>query len=72
MAQQQAASDESPKAILDAFGAHDLDAITKFFADNRSLEMPCGPEPWGERFTGKAAVCEALVTCFKGLPDVHC
>jgi ketosteroid isomerase-like protein len=29
------------------------------------------PEPWGERFTGKAAVREALATRFEGLPDVH-
>lgn len=33
--------------------------------------MPRGPEPWGQRFTGKAAVREGLATRLKGLPDVH-
>src|SRR5678816_2798121 len=59
------------KAITDAFNAHDLDAIMEFFADDCSFDMPRGPEPWGQRFTGKAAVREGLATRFKGLPDVH-
>ena len=42
-----------------------------FFADDCILEMPRGPEPWGQRFTGKAAVREGLASRFKGLPDVH-
>jgi len=60
------------KAILDAFNAHDLDAIMQFFADDSSLDMLRGPDPWGQqRFVGKAAVREGLATRFKGLPDVH-
>jgi ketosteroid isomerase-like protein len=47
MAQQQAVSDETLKAIANAFNAHDLDAIMDFFADDCSLDMPRGPEPWG-------------------------
>lgn len=54
-----------------AFNAHDLDTIMEFFADECSLDMPRGPEPWGQRFVGKAAVREGLATRFKGLPDVH-
>jgi len=59
------------KAIADAFNAHDLDAIMEFFADDCSLDMPRGPDPWGKRFTGQAAVREGLAIRFKGLPDVH-
>lgn len=59
------------KAILDAFNAHDLDAIMEFFADDCSFDMPRGPEPWGERFEGKVAVRQALAKRFQGLPDVH-
>ncbi|MGE5739438.1 MAG: nuclear transport factor 2 family protein, partial [Betaproteobacteria bacterium] len=59
------------KAILDAFNAHDLDAIMQFFADDCSLDMPRGPEPFGQRFVGRAAVREALASRFKGLPDVR-
>jgi ketosteroid isomerase-like protein len=59
------------KAIASAFNAHDLDAIMEFFAEDCTLEMPHGPEPWGQRYTGKVAVREGLAGRFKGLPDVH-
>jgi ketosteroid isomerase-like protein len=42
MPQQQSISVETVKAILDAFNAHDLDAIMEFFADDCSLDMPRG------------------------------
>ena len=65
------ASVETLKAITDAFNAHDLDAIMEFFADDCSLDMPRGPDPWGRRMSGKAAVREGLASRFAGLPDVH-
>ena len=71
MDREQSVSIQTLKAIADAFNAHDLDAIMEFFADDCSLDKPRGPEPWGQRFTGKPAVREALATRFKGLPDVH-
>ena len=71
MAQQYTASVETLKAITEAFNAHDLDGIMAFFADKCSLDLPRGPEPWGQRFIGKAAVREGIATRFKGLPDVH-
>jgi ketosteroid isomerase-like protein len=33
--------------------------------------MPRGPDPWGQRFTGKPAVRKALAKRFEGLPDVY-
>ena len=71
MAKAESVSVETLRAIAAAFNAHDLDAIMEFFAEDCSLDMPRGPDPWGQRFTGKAAVREALATRFKGLPDVH-
>ena len=65
------ASVETLKAITAAFNAHDLDAIMEFFVEDCSLDMPRGPEPWGLRLEGKAAVRAGLATRFKGLPDVH-
>ena len=62
---------ETLKAITAAFNAHDLDAIMEFFADDCSLDMPRGPDPWGRRLSGKAAVREGLASRFAGLPDVH-
>ena len=57
--------------LLDAFNRHDLDAIMEFFSDDCSFDFPRGPQPWGQRFIGKAAVREALAGRFKGIPDVH-
>jgi len=71
MDQQPSVSVETLAAIAEAFNAHDLDAIMEFFADECSLDMPRGPEPWGQRFVGKAAVREGLASRLKGRPDVH-
>jgi ketosteroid isomerase-like protein len=59
------------KRFLDAFNAHDLDAIMEFFADDCEFDMPRGPDPWGARYVGKRAVREGLGTRFTGIPDVH-
>lgn len=59
------------KQVLDAFNRHDLDAIMEHFSDDCSFDFPRGPEPWGQRFIGKAQVREALAGRFKGIPDVH-
>ena len=71
MAPAHVVSEATLRAIVDAFNAHDLDAIMGHFADDCSLDMPRGPDPWGQRFTGAAAVREALATRFRGLPDVQ-
>jgi ketosteroid isomerase-like protein len=65
------ASVETLQAVTDAFNAHDLDAIMEFFADDCSLDMPRGPDAWGTRLVGRAAVREGLAARFAGLPDVH-
>jgi ketosteroid isomerase-like protein len=57
--------------VLDAFNRHDLDAIMAYFADDATLDMPRGTDPWGSRCVGKAAVREGLATRFAGIPDVH-
>ena len=64
-------TEETMKQVLDAFNRHDLDAIMEFFADDCTFDFPRGPEPWGQRFIGKAQVREGLAGRFKGIPDVH-
>ena len=59
------------KSVLDAFNAHDLDRIMSYFAEDCVLEMPRGPDPWGQRYVGFAAVREGLASRFAGLPDVQ-
>ena len=62
---------ETLKQALDAFNRHDLDAIMEYFSEECSFDFPRGPEPWGQRFIGKAQVREALAGRFRGIPDVH-
>jgi len=66
-----AASLSALKGLVDAFNAHDLDRIMALMSEDVVLEMPRGPEPWGRRYIGTAAVREGLGSRFKGLPDVH-
>jgi ketosteroid isomerase-like protein len=62
---------ETLRRLLDAFNAHDLDAVMSFFADDAVLELPRGPHPWGRRFQGREEVRAGLASRFAGIPDVH-
>jgi steroid delta-isomerase-like uncharacterized protein len=64
-------SEETLRAVLDGFNRHDLDAIMSHFADDAVFESPRGPDPWGTRFIGSAAVRAGLAKRFAGIPDVH-
>ena len=57
--------------LLEAFNAHDIDAVMSFFAADCVLEMPRGPDPWGRRLKGRERVREGLASRFAGIPDVH-
>ena len=59
------------KRLLEAFNAHDIDAVMSFFVDDCVLEMPRGPEPWGRRLEGRDEVRRGLESRFAGIPDVH-
>jgi ketosteroid isomerase-like protein len=62
---------ETLQRLVDAFNAHDLDAVMSFFTDDPVLELPRGPHPWGRRFQGWAEVRAGLASRFAGIPDVH-
>ena len=57
--------------LMNAFNAHDLDAIMAFFTENCSFDASRGPEPWGQRLVGKEAVRAALAARLAGVPDVQ-
>ena len=59
------------EAFLDAFNAHDVDAIMACFAEDCVMEMPRGPGPGGRRLVGKHQVREGVQARFAGIPDVH-
>jgi len=56
--------------VLDAFNAHDVDAIMEHFAEDCVFDSPRGPDRWGRRFIGKAEVRRGLAARFEGIPDV--
>ena len=68
---EQTVTVETLKDILEAFNRHDLDAIMGYFGEECVFDMPRGPHPWGQRFTGKTQVREGLAGRFAGIPDVH-
>ncbi len=61
--------------VMDRLGAgfarHDVDAILDCFTDDGVFDITEGPEPWGERFQGKAEIRKALDALFTALPDVQ-
>ena len=71
MANQEGPTVELLKRVIDAFNRHDLDEIMAFMADDCTMDMPRGKDPWGSRYVGKAAVREALAGRFAGLHDIH-
>jgi ketosteroid isomerase-like protein len=71
MAQAGAVTVATLQEIMGAFNSHDVDAVMAFFADDATMEMPRGADPWGARFVGKAAVREGIAARFAGLPDVR-
>ena len=59
------------EAFLDAFNAHDVDAIMSFFTEDCVFEMPRGPAPGGRRLVGTAEVREGIRSRLEGIPDIH-
>lgn len=59
------------RSIAAAFDGHDLNGILLHFADDAIFESPRGPDPWGQRFVGKAAIREAFASRFSGIPDIR-
>ena len=68
MADSESASVETLQMIADAFNRHDLDAIMEFFAEDCSMDLPRGPDTWGQRLVGKVAVREGVARGSRGSP----
>jgi steroid delta-isomerase-like uncharacterized protein len=61
----------SLQAFLDAFNAHDVDAVMSFFSDDCVFDMPRGPEPGGRRLIGREQVRAGIQSRFEGIPDIR-
>lgn len=57
--------------IAAGFDTHDLDRIMRHFAPDAVFDGPRGPERWGTRIEGDAAVAAAFEARFQGIPDVR-
>jgi len=57
--------------FLDAFNRHDVEAVMELFTEDCVLEMPRGPDPWGQRLEGKEQVRTGIEARFAGIPDIH-
>ena len=57
--------------IASGFDSHDVERIMRHFAADAVFEAPRGPERWGERFEGHAAISGAFRARFDGIPDVR-
>jgi steroid delta-isomerase-like uncharacterized protein len=61
----------SLQAFLDAFNAHDLDAVMSFFTEDCVFDMPRGSAPGGRRLTGKKQVRAGIQSRFDGIPNIQ-
>ena len=59
------------EAFLDAFNAHDVDAIMSCFTEDCVLDMPRGPAPGGRRLVGTEQVRTGIQARLDGIPDVR-
>jgi len=67
-------SDEHVRVLermAEGFARKDVDAILACFTDDAVFETTQGPDPWGERFQGKAQIRVAIEAVFKTLPDIR-
>ena len=59
------------QALLDAFNAHDLDAIMELFTEDCVFDTPRGPAPGGLRLVGNEQVRKGFQARFDGIPDIE-
>ncbi len=57
--------------FLDAFNAHDVDAIMSFFTEDCVFDTPRGPAPGGQRLVGQEQVRKGFQARFDGIPDIR-
>jgi ketosteroid isomerase-like protein len=57
--------------LFDAFNRHDIDAVMAYFADDAVFDAVGGPEVYGTRILGRAAIKAAFENVFATMPDAH-
>lgn len=62
---------ETLAAFSDAWNRHDVDALMTFMTDDCVFETAAGPDAWGSREVGQAAVRSAFEAVWKQFPDAQ-
>ena len=57
--------------FAEAWNRHDLDALLSMMTDDCVFDASAGPQVWGQRSEGKAAVRAACAAVFEAFPDAH-
>ena len=58
-------------SFVNAFNAHDANAILSLMTPNCVFEAPAGPDVDGEKFVGQQTVKKAFEDVFTTFPDAH-
>ena len=59
------------KQFMEAWNAHDVDAIMAQMTEDCVFEPSFGGEPWGARYRGSAAVRAGVEKNFRDIPDIR-
>ena len=59
------------QAFADAWNRHDVDALMSFMTDDCVFETSAGPEVFGARYVGRAAVRAGFAEVWATFPDAH-
>ncbi|MEM7506565.1 MAG: nuclear transport factor 2 family protein [Pseudomonadota bacterium] len=58
-------------ATFDAFNRHDIDGVMVCFADDCVFYTVAGPEVYGAKVEGAAAIADAFSGVWAAMPDAH-
>ena len=58
-------------SFVNAFNAHDVNGILSLMTEDCIFEASAGPDIYGEKFVGQAAVKKAFENVFTSFPDAH-
>lgn len=58
-------------AMFDAFNRHDVDAVMTLFAEDSVFYAAAGPEVFGRKVEGAAAIAKAFEAVWTAMPDAH-
>lgn len=57
--------------FMKVWNAHDVEEIMALMAEGCVFEPSFGPEPWGARYVGAAAVRAGIEENFRAIPDIR-